>query len=157
MLPIGCAVMIVTQNLDNFRKKMIFCQETAFMAQYSAFFYAPFFWSMRPAPPCEPAYCPISAWGGHFYNIESSWKLTNWFKGGVYWDHLQSKHLRGRLGPRVRHVMFFGSKEVGWSPIEVCPLDCILAPRSCPVFIKTRWKVVSTHIEVEVTLPPPRA
>ena len=27
-----------------------------------------------------------------------------------------SNHLKGRLGPRVRHVTFFGSKEVGWDP-----------------------------------------
>ena len=28
----------------------------------------------------------------------------------------KSKHLKGRLGPRVRDVTFYAPKEVGWSP-----------------------------------------
>ena len=28
----------------------------------------------------------------------------------------KSKHLKGQLGPRVRNVTFFASKEVGWGP-----------------------------------------
>ena len=32
---------------------------------------------------------------------------------------LESKHQKGRLGPRVRHVTLFGSNEVGWGPVFV--------------------------------------
>ena len=31
----------------------------------------------------------------------------------------KSKHLKGQLGPRFRHVMFFGSNEVGWGSVFV--------------------------------------
>ena len=30
-----------------------------------------------------------------------------------------SKHLKGRLAPRVSDVTFFGPKEVGWGPVLV--------------------------------------
>ena len=30
-----------------------------------------------------------------------------------------SKHLKGRLGPRVSDVTFFGPKEVDWGPVLV--------------------------------------
>ena len=32
---------------------------------------------------------------------------------------LESKDLKGRLGPRVRHVTFFWSKKAGWGPMFV--------------------------------------
>merc|ERR1712218_700314 len=40
MLSFWCPVMIVTIKLDNFQKKWIFGQKTAFLARNSAFFYA---------------------------------------------------------------------------------------------------------------------
>ena len=31
----------------------------------------------------------------------------------------ESKHLKGRLGPRVRDVTFYAPKGVGWGPVFV--------------------------------------
>ena len=67
----------------------------------------------------------------------------------------ESKHLKGQLGPRVRHVTFFGSKKVSWGPASVTSHFWIkegqLGPCVCHVtFLDQRRSVGASHLSRNV-------